>query len=453
MSPCPFSTAASGRYVLRVALPLKELKDSIAAVRWRILQASWVAAAVALVMAYFFSRSFAQRIRRLQVFAAGLLRGRLPAKLSRDANDELGELAASLSHTASQFHELVDNVSLESSRREAILASMVEGVLAVDNQLRVIFCNESFARAVGARSSLPEHLPVLELVRDPRFLDMLSRVLVTHESIKQRMQLAVAEGRFFEVQAAPLAVGARRGAIAILHDITDLERLERIRKDFVANVSHELRTPLTAIRGYAETLLDGAIEDQDNNRKFLEIILAHAIRLNNIASDLLVLSELESGHPPAAPEPVPVQAALDSAVRTLESEAAVRGVSLRAGELDASRVMGHRIRLEQAFVNLLDNAVKFNRPGGEVRIETHRTGDGKVRVIVSDTGIGIPSEDLPRIFERFYRVDKARSREVGGTGLGLSIVKHVIERMSGTITVDSQLGKGSTFIVTLPLAD
>jgi two-component system phosphate regulon sensor histidine kinase PhoR len=166
-----------------------------------------------------------------------------------------------------------------------------------------------------------------------------------------------------------------------------------------------------------------------------------------------VLSELESGHPPAAPEPVPIQAALDSAVRTLESEAAVRGVSLRAGELDASRVMGHRIRLEQAFVNLLDNAVKFNRPGGEVQIKTHRTGDGKVRVIVSDTGIGIPSEDLPRIFERFYRVDKARSREVGGTGLGLSIVKHVIERMSGTITVDSQLGKGSTFIVTLPLAD
>ena len=147
---------------------------------------------------------------------------------------------------------------------------MVEGVLAVDNELRVTFCNESFARAVGSRRTVPERLPVLELVRDPGFLDMLSRVLVTHESVKQRMQLAAADGRSFEVQAAPLSMGSRRGAIAILHDITDLERLERIRKDFVANVSHELRTPLTAIRGYAETLLDGALEDEENNRKFLE---------------------------------------------------------------------------------------------------------------------------------------------------------------------------------------
>ena len=237
------------------------------------------------------------------------------------------------------MHELVENLSLESARREAILASMVEGVLAVDNELRVTFCNESFARAVGARRTVPERLPVLELVRDPGFLDMLSRVLVTHESVKQRMQLAAADGRAFEVQAAPLSMGSRRGAIAILHDITDLERLERIRKDFVANVSHELRTPLTAIRGYAETLLDGALEDEENNRKFLEVIRAHAIRLNNISSDLLVLSELESGKPPAEPEPVPIRAALESAIRTVESEARVRGVKPAGGR--SRRSQGH----------------------------------------------------------------------------------------------------------------
>jgi two-component system phosphate regulon sensor histidine kinase PhoR len=306
---------------------------------------------------------------------------------------------------------------------------------------------------LGAELPVPEGLPVLALVRDPSFLDLLSRVIVTHESIKQRMQLAAADGRAFEVQAAPLALRSRRGAIAILHDITDLERLERIRKDFVANVSHELRTPLTAIRGYAETLLDGALEDQENNRKFLEVIRSHAIRLNNIASDLLVLSELESGQVAAAPEPVPIHAALEAAIKTLESEARVRGVSMHVGDLGAGHVLGHRIRLEQAFVNLLDNAVKFNRPGGEVRVETSRTAEGKVRIAIADTGIGIPSEDLPRIFERFYRVDKARSREVGGTGLGLSIVKHVIERMNGCVTVESQLGKGSVFTVLLPLAE
>jgi two-component system phosphate regulon sensor histidine kinase PhoR len=166
-----------------------------------------------------------------------------------------------------------------------------------------------------------------------------------------------------------------------------------------------------------------------------------------------VLSELESGQVAAAPEPVPIHAALEAAIRTLESEARVRTVSLQAGELGGGHVVGHRIRLEQAFVNLIDNAVKFNRPGGEVRIETSRTPEGKVRIAIADTGIGIPSEDLPRIFERFYRVDKARSREVGGTGLGLSIVKHVIERMNGSVTVESQLGKGSVFTVLLPLAE
>ncbi len=445
--------AAGSPAVLRLALPLKELDAATAGVRKRIYGASLAAAIAALVMAYFFSRTFTKRIRRLQAFAESLLGARASEVLERDSGDELGALAASLSSTSGQLRDLVEKLSLESARREAILASMVEGVLAVDNELRVTFCNESFARAVGAELPVPEHLPVLALVRDPSFLDLLSRVIVTHESIKLRMQLAAADGRAFEVQAAPLALRSRRGAIAILHDITDLERLERIRKDFVANVSHELRTPLTAIRGYAETLLDGALEDEENNRKFLEVIRSHAIRLNNIASDLLVLSELESGQPAAAPEPVPIHAAIEAATHTVESEARVRGVSVQVGDIGAERVIGHRIRLEQAFVNLLDNAVKFNRPGGEVRIEIGRTPEGKARITISDTGIGIPSEDLPRIFERFYRVDKARSREVGGTGLGLSIVKHVIERMNGCVTVESQLGKGSTFVVVLPLAE
>jgi two-component system phosphate regulon sensor histidine kinase PhoR len=229
-----------------------------------------------------------------------------------------------------------------------------------------------------------------------------------------------------------------------------LERVERVRKDFVANVSHELRTPLTAIRGYAETLLDGALEDGDNNRRFLEIIKAHTIRLNNIASDLLILSELESGRSSSEPELVSIRAVLETALRTIEAQARVQDVRLVCGKIDDISVTGYRIRLEQAVVNIIDNAVKFNKPGGEVRIECVRTPDGSARISVSDTGIGIPKEDLSRIFERFYRVDKARSREVGGTGLGLSIVKHVIERMDGTITVDSQAGHGSTFTIVLP---
>jgi two-component system phosphate regulon sensor histidine kinase PhoR len=343
-------------------------------------------------------------------------------------------------------------VRLEGARRDAILTGMVEGVLAVDKELRVTFCNAAFATAFGVSGPVPEGLPVLRLVRDPDFLEMLRIVVASGESVKRRMHLTGADGRSFEVQAAPLAGPSSSGAMAILHDITDLERLERVRKDFVANVSHELRTPLTAIRGYAETLLDGALDDPDHRRRFVEIIQSHAIRLNNIASDLLALSELESGRPPLAPGKLSVLAMLEAAMRTVESEAAMRKVQLGWGTVEDLQVMGNKIKLEQAFVNLLDNAVKFNRGGGEVWVEASRLPGGKVAISIADSGIGIPSEDVPRIFERFYRVDKARSREVGGTGLGLSIVKHVIEQMQGTVSVESQLNQGSRFTVVLPEA-
>jgi two-component system phosphate regulon sensor histidine kinase PhoR len=444
----PVDRERPGR-VLRLAVPLRQVRDSAAEVHRRILVASTVAAAAALALAWFFSRSFTGRVHRLKAYAEALGASRAPQQLNPDSNDELGALAASLTRAAVQLHQLVDRLSVESSRRETILSSMMEGVLAVDSEMRVTFCNDAFARAVGVWTAVPERLPLLELVRDPALVDLLSGVIVSGKPAKQRVQLLSAEGRSFEVQVSPLTTGSRRGALAILHDITDLERLERVRKDFVANVSHELRTPLTAIRGYAETLLDGALDDQENNWRFLEKIRAHAIRLNNIASDLLVLSEMESGQGQTPPEPVSVRAAVESALRTVESEARVREVRLKTGQIDAADVMGYRIRLEQALVNLLDNATKFNRPGGEVTIDS-RVQNGHVKITVADTGIGIPSEDLPRIFERFYRVDKARSREVGGTGLGLSIVKHIIERMNGTIQVESQLGKGSRFTVSLP---
>jgi two-component system phosphate regulon sensor histidine kinase PhoR len=445
-----FSHGGQQRHVLRLAVPLEDIDAATAAIRWRVLGASLGAALVALVIAYFFSRSFTRRISRLRAFAEGLLDARVSGSLPADANDELGSLARSLDRMAAQLRELVDRLSLESARREAILASMVEGVLAVDGELRVIFCNDSFARAVGVTPPVAERLPLLELVRDPELLDVMTRVLVFGEPAKLRMELSAVVGRVFEVQVAPLAARSHRGAIAILHDITGIERLERVRKDFVANVSHELRTPLTAIRGYAETLLEGALEDKENNRRFLEIIRAHSIRLNNIASDLLTLSELEAGTVLGEPERISVRAALEAALHTVEAEARVRDVTVVSDHIEAASVMGDKVRLEQALINLLDNAIKFNRPAGEVHVTAGWTNGARVRITISDTGIGIPSEDLPRIFERFYRVDKARSREMGGTGLGLSIVKHVVERMGGSIHAESQLGKGSTFTIELP---
>jgi two-component system phosphate regulon sensor histidine kinase PhoR len=437
------------KFVLRLAVPLEELNSAVVAVRWWLMGASLSALGGAMVIAYIFSERFTARIRQLQSFAEHLVETRASGDIKPDTDDELGALARSLNRMAAQLRDSLDRLSLESARREAILSGMAEGVLAVDQEMRITFSNASFARVIGAPGAIPPHTPLLEVARDAGLLDMLSEVLISDKPQKRRLELPAAEGRAFEVQVAPLSASSRRGAIAVLHDITDLERLERVRKDFVANVSHELRTPLTAIRGYAETLLEGALEDPANNRRFLEIITAQAARLNNIASDLLVLSELESGKP-AEKEQLSVSSVLESALHTVESEARVREVRIVCSQVDDVCVEGSKIRLEQALVNLLDNAIKFNRPSGQVRVEVLRAADDQVRITVADTGIGIPSDDLSRIFERFYRVDKARSRAVGGTGLGLSIVKHVLERMNGKITVASELGRGSVFSITLP---
>jgi two-component system phosphate regulon sensor histidine kinase PhoR len=406
---------------------------------------------LAAILAYLFVRSFSRQTAELKSYAERLLDPLASVEQLPAGDDDLGDLARSLQRMAPRIRELVDNLKLENARREAILVSMIEGVLAVDKDLRVTFCNNAFARAVGARIPVHAGVPLLDLVRDPGLLEIMNGVLTTGERSEHRLTLPAAADHTFEVLAGPLAGPSTRGALAILHDVTELERLERVRKDFVANVSHELRTPLAAIRGYAETLLDGALEDEKHNRRFIEIIEAQATRLSNISSDLLTLSELESngGGRPVQPQPVSIRAVAESALRTVESAARVRGVRLVCGPIENVRVLGSELRLEQVLVNLLDNAVKFNRPSGEVRLEA-RALDGAARITIRDTGIGIPSEDLPRIFERFYRVDKARSREMGGTGLGLSIVRHVIEQMNGSIKVDSRLGEGSEFIITIP---
>ena len=419
---------------------------------WPVLAgASLLLLAASGLLAFFFARSFSRRLSQIRAYVERLLDPPVLDQQLPSGDDDLGMLARSLQRTAPRIRELVESLKLESARREAILVSMVEGVLAVDKDLRVTFCNYSFARTVDARLPVVPGMPLLELVRDPGLRQIMTSVISTGERVEQSLTLPGAGARSFEVLAGPLGAPATRGALAILHDVTQLERLERVRRDFVANVSHELRTPLAAIRGYAETLLDGALEDSENNRRFVEIILAQATRLTNIASDLLSLSELESNALTAPPQPVSIRAAIESALRTVESTARVQGVRLVCEKLDDLKVVGYELRLEQVFVNLLDNAVKFNRPNGEVQVEM-RCDNGKVRILIGDTGVGIPSEDLPRIFERFYRADKARSRAMGGTGLGLSIVKHAVEQMGGTIQVHSRLGEGSEFTIELPTA-
>ncbi len=343
----------------------------------------------------------------------------------------------------------MNRLRAELTRREAVLASLDEGVIAVDAKLNVTFCNNSFLQAVG-EPKIVEGGPLIRAVRDPELFHMLKEVIDTGRTERRRLRFSVQDGHSYDVSVGPLAHLRSRGAIAILRDVTPGERLERMRRDFIANVSHEFRTPLATIRGYAETLLEGGLEDEENRRKFVEIILANGIRLNNIAADLLTLAELEEGKPQAEAGPVLVGDVIQGALRAVEPAAKLAGIRLEHGEFPKAYVWGYRIRFEQAIVNLVDNAVKFNRPQGEVRIEVREAAEGRVEISVSDTGIGIPRQDLNRVFERFYRVDKARSRQMGGTGLGLSIVKHAVQQMNGTVEVESQLGQGSVFRISVP---
>jgi len=413
---------------------------------------SVVVALAGLLLAWLVARAWARRVNGLVVFVDGILDRGAAGQTLATGDDELGSLARSLSRMAPRIAELVNRLSVELTRREAVLASMTEAVLAVDAQLNVTFCNHSFQQAVGAHHTA-EGVPLIRIVRDPGLFRVLKQVVDSGETVRQRLQLSPAEARTFEVCAAPLSNSTSRGAIAILYDVTPQERLERVKRDFIANVSHEFRTPLATIRGYAETLLDGGLEDHQNRRKFVEIIQANGVRLNNIAADLLTLSELEAGRPEPEPGPIPVSDVVLSAMHAVEPAARLHALALTAGPIPDVYILGYGIRFEQALLNLLDNAVKFNRENGEVRVEVRPVAEGRIEISVSDTGVGIPPEDLSRVFERFYRVDKARSRQVGGTGLGLSIVKHAIEQMNGSIAVESRLGSGTCFTITLPQCD
>jgi two-component system, OmpR family, phosphate regulon sensor histidine kinase PhoR len=414
-----------------------------------------VAGVLSLGLALWIGSTTVGRVRSAKAAADAIAGGTGAALAPGPDADGFAGLDASLKRLGVEVVHIVDRLQAESARTAAILGSMVEGVLAVDEQLRITFCNGSFRRILGIGDGLMEGAPLRTVCRDSGLIDLVNRVLHSRKQAEERLRIHVDERRVFDVGAAPLGAVSPSGVLVILHDVTELERLERVRKDFVGNVSHELRTPLAAILGYAETLLDGALKDKVRNREFVEVIRSHAIRLTNITGDLLTLSTLDSQPAPAL-EPVSVLASLTAAARALEFEACERQVAivmdrLQMDRLQDAQVLAERVRLEQVFLNLLANAVKFNKPQGEVRVNCQLLEDQRIQVTIRDTGLGIPSEDLTRIFERFYRVDRARSRSVGGTGLGLAIVKHAVESFGGVISVESQLGKGSAFTVTLPV--
>jgi len=446
--------------VVRAAVPLTSVGDAVSQTRWllaaSLLLGLLVAAGAALVLA----RRLLRRLQRLLGFAGKLAAGEAPPYLAPERPDDVGELEAQLGEMARQIGGTIGELRVERERLEAILRGMVEGVLVTDLTGGVVLMNAR-ARDLLALppDATPRGRPLVELSRDPA-LGELMRELAGGASIASRdVTLSAGTGPTLQVNAARLrgADGEAFGFVLVLHDVTELRRLEVIRRDFVANVSHELRTPLTAIKGYAETLLGTAGDDRETARRFLAVIDRHSERLGRLINDLLTLSDLELGRTPMRLNAVTVAAAVDDVLQIFADSVARAGVVVEAQVAPGlPPVHADGDRLRQVLINLVDNAIKYTPAGGRVLVHgvlaSGTEHGGLVEIAIEDSGIGIPAQDLPRLTERFFRVDKARSRELGGTGLGLAIVKHIVQAHGGSLAISSALGQGTTVRVFFPAA-
>lgn len=439
-----FVAVRQGNRIVRLGYPLADIAAKLRLLRRDILLASLISLLLATMLAAFMAHRVAQRMARIVTFAERIAAGDLSARIEEGNLDELSTVAGALDVTASRLESTFH--SLESSRREltALLDSMQEGVIAVTANGLVSWSNASIARLT--RQPIREGHALVQTIRDPDVLACVARA--TRERTPARARAtAVSPGRVFEVHAAAMPGG---GAVCVLSDITEIERAETTRRDFVANVSHELRTPLTSISGYVETMLDMPSTDPVA-REFLGIILKNATRMTRITEDLLALAQVESADFKPALRPMHAGALVKDAANSLKPVAQDAGMTMEIGDTTDDLVQADPDALQQVFGNLVENATKYGRSGEKLRLGARRHGD-RVEFYVQDYGPGIPFEHQPRIFERFYRVDKARSRESGGTGLGLSIARHIVNAHGGDIRVESELGRGATFIFSLALA-
>ena len=428
---------------VRLAYPLSAIRSDLAKLRRELLEAFGIALLIGFVIALIAAESVTRRLRRIVSFAQEIQAGNLSHRLEDTGSDEIALLAAALDKTARQleanFHRL------ESSRQqlETLLNSMEDAVVAVSSKREVVWFNGAMKKL--AASSIKVGTPVIRAVRDPDFLRVVDDVV-----LRQRAQsvnlYSVTSGRTFGMTSAPLPDG---GAVCVLRDTTEIARVERTRRDFIANVSHELRTPLTSLLGYTETLLDDSTDAK--SREFLEIMRRNAQRMTRLTEDLLTLARVESGEYPLQQAPVSAHELLRDAQVSFNELARAKGLTIEILDAPDIQVFADRDAIHQVFANLLDNALKYATGTKRIEIGASERAD-KMEFYVRDFGPGIPSEHLPRLFERFYRVDKARSREAGGTGLGLAIVKHIVLNHQGEIGVNSELGHGSVFWFRLPVS-
>ena len=430
---------------VRMAYPLSSVQHATARINHSLELGCAVALAVSLLLAYLIAHFVVLRLRRIVAFAERVRAGDLSARMAESSGDEIATVAAAFDRTVRALEQSFGQLETSRKQLETLLNSMQEAVIAVGSDANVLWVNARTKQLLGPGVRLGA--PAVQTVRDPNFLAAVENAIRRNTTCVTRAT-ALLPGRVFQITAAPMAPA---GAVAVLHDLTAVERVEKTRRDFIANVSHELRTPLTAVQGYTETLLDSAGENDPNTREFLEIILKNAARMTRLTEDLLALARVESGEQRFDLRPINATDVLNEVAETFASVAREDGMELLTEDRSSDPVLADPEALHQVLSNLIRNAINYARSGGRIVIGA-RPIPGFVEFYVRDFGPGIASEHLPRLFERFYRVDKARSRESGGTGLGLAIVKHIVQAHGGEVRAESQLGHGSTFYFTIPLA-
>ncbi len=451
------------RGFIRLALPLTELDAALRTLRNEFLLAFFVASLIALIISGAFSRSLTRSIESIAQFARQLARGRLGERLPVASRDEVGQLAVQLNAMAAELERTIQLMEQEKSRVESILQSMGDAILLLDGRGEVLSANPAATVLFGVSEAGLVGRSLTEVFRNPRMDELFDAARQKERPARGPVSLTTPRPIELEVSVVPMgeqpAEGAEPRFLVEAHNITHIKRLEKMRVDFVANVSHELRSPLTAIKGFIETLQAGAITDLPAAERFLEVVASQVDRLTRLLDDLMTLSNIELGKVKLDRRAVDVADVVEECFATLEPKAANGSITLTAEGMErVAPVEADRDRLMQILLNLVDNGIKFTPPGGSVIIRARPVpaaeGAGRpmVELVVADTGIGIPKRDLPRISERFYRVDKARSRELGGTGLGLAIVKHLVLAHDGTFSIESEVSRGTSVCVRLPEA-
>ena len=438
--------------VVRASIPISAIDNALHAIQVKVLFAGLAMALFAAILSLLVSRRITRPIEQIRKWAESIAGGDFRLKPSVRSSGEIEGLCASLSHMAEELRRRIDQISRRRNEMNAVFSSMIEGVIALDMEAHVLGMNQAAAKILCCDPTAAQGKGIQEVVRNTALHQFVRDALSAREAVTRDIPISShGEGLVNGIGAILRdADGKQIGALIVLNDVTRLRKLENIRRDFVSNVSHEIKTPITAIKGFVETLLDGALTNPADAKRFLEIIEKHADRLEAIVEDLLNLSRIEQGSEKEGINTVETRMTeiLKNAVQACHIIAAEKRIEIEVSCAEAIVAKVDPSLFEQAIVNLLDNAVKYSHAGGTVRIEA--TQGDCVDIAISDQGCGINKKHLPRLFERFYRVDKARSRQLGGTGLGLAIVKHIVQAHGGHIWVESTPGKGSIFTIRLP---